>query len=67
MIEGQHKENKSIRLIQGKNSDWKELAWVCVGMANAHGGTIFIGLEDNEQNPPQSQQIPDHLIDKVRK
>ncbi|MFO7820577.1 MAG: ATP-binding protein [Lentisphaeria bacterium] len=67
MIEGQHKENKSLRLIQGKNSDWTELAWVCVGMANAHGGTIFIGLEDNENNPPQGQQIPDHLIDKVRK
>ncbi len=67
MIEGQHKDKKSLRLIQGSTADWSELAWSCVGMANAHGGTIIIGVEDGAQAPPPRQRIPDALVEQVRK
>lgn len=67
MTEGQHRDNKSLRLIRGNRADWRELAWVCVGMANAHGGTIAIGIEDDAEAPPPTQCVDDPLVDRLRK
>jgi ATP-dependent DNA helicase RecG len=67
MIEGQLQDKKSLRLIQGSRTDWSELAWVCVGMANAHGGTIVIGIENESEFPPAYQRIDDALVEAVRK
>lgn len=67
MLEGQHRDKKSLRLIQGGKADWSELAWVCVGMANAHGGDILLGIEDAADAPHRNQLIPDTLVEKVRK
>ena len=67
MIEGQHQDRKSLRIVRGRREDWRELAWVCVGMANAHGGTILIGVEDGTEAPPAGQQVDDALVDRVRK
>lgn len=67
MLEGQHRDNKSLRLIRGKTADWHELAWGCVGMANAHGGMLLLGIEDGCDKPPPSQRVPSALVDSVRK
>lgn len=67
MLEGQHQDKKSLRLVQGKSADWHEIAWVCVGMANAHGGTLYLGIEDKDDAPPKAQKVDTALIDTVCK
>ncbi|GHV71449.1 ATP-dependent DNA helicase [Spirochaetia bacterium] len=54
-------EKKSLRIVTGKTANWKELAKECVGFANARGGTIIIGIEDNGDIPPEDQQIDPQL------
>lgn len=66
-IEGQIADKKSLRMIEGKSADFEELAKDCVGLANAQGGRLLIGIEDNSQLPPAGQQIEMELLDKVRK
>jgi len=51
-IEGQIADKKSLRMIEGKSADFEELAKDCVGLANAQGGRLLIGIEDNSQLPP---------------
>ena len=58
-------DRKSLRSVQGKNPDWEELAKDCVAFANAKGGHIYIGIEDDCELPPASQTIPEHLLNKV--
>ena len=60
-------EKKSLKLFQSSNINWKDLARDCVGFANARGGTIVIGIEDNDELPPSNQKIPDKLIEQIRK
>jgi ATP-dependent DNA helicase RecG len=67
MLEGQHQDRKSLRLILGKTADWRELAWMSVGMANAHGGSLFLGIEDDAAAPPKSQTVTDAMVDAIRK
>jgi len=67
MMEGQQQEMKSLRLIQGIRANWSELAWVCVGMANAHGGTVLLGIEDHAEAPSAQQRVNDALVEAVRK
>ncbi len=66
-IEGQIADKKSLRMIEGKSADFEELAKDCVGLANAQGGRLLIGIEDNSQLPPAGQRIEMELSDKVRK
>lgn len=49
-------KKKSLKLFDKKNPDWKLLAKECVGFANARGGFIYIGIEDNEELPPFEQK-----------
>lgn len=67
MEETQHIEKKSIRIITGTNPDWKSLAKDCVCFANARGGVIFIGIEDDEALPPTDQKINSELPARIRK
>ena len=60
-------EKKSLKLIIGKTARFDEIAYECVGMANARGGHIYIGIENHEDLPPVSQKIDDALIEIVRK
>jgi len=66
-IEGQIADKKSLRMIEGKSADFEELARDCVGLANAQGGRLLIGIEDSSQFPPAGQRIEMERLDKVRK
>jgi ATP-dependent DNA helicase RecG len=68
MEENQNTEKKSIRFLQGKKTDWNELAKDCVCFANSIGGFIFIGIEDREMLPPSNQKIKDRTLpEKIHK
>ncbi len=62
MKESGNTEKKSIKFLERKNPDWDELARDCVCLANGHGGTIFIGIEENNSLPPKLQFIQDRNI-----
>lgn len=51
----------------GKTADWDELAKDAVAFANAKGGTLAIGIEDGEKEPPAGQVVDSALVDRVRK
>jgi len=55
--ETQFLEKKSLKVVTGKNPDWSELAKDCVCLANAKGGIIAIGIEDDSAEPPADQKI----------
>jgi len=61
MKEYQHFDKKSLKFIKSKSPDWDELAKDCVCFANAHGGKIIIGIEDDDDKPDNSQRIEDSL------
>ena len=53
-------EKKSLQLVQG-NPDWGPLVETCVAFANAEGGRLWVGVEDDADAPPQGQKIPAEL------
>lgn len=61
MIENSLYDRKSIRAITGKTADFPEVAKDCVAFANAQGGKIEFGIEDDETLPPASQMIDEKL------
>ncbi|KSW25053.1 MULTISPECIES: ATP-binding protein [unclassified Pseudomonas] len=65
--EGQLLDKKSLRAVSGKTADWVELAKDCVAFANATGGHLLIGIEDDQNDPPASQRIPVGLSDTLRR
>lgn len=65
--EGQMYDRKSIRYALGKRADHEGLAADCVGLANAQGGVIHLGIEDDSTAPLPSQQVPADLPDQLRK
>ncbi|MEW9625112.1 ATP-binding protein [Rhodanobacter geophilus] len=65
--EGQLLDKKSLRSVAGKTADWKELAKDCVAFANASGGHLLIGIEDDQGEPPADQRIPGDLADLIRR
>ncbi len=67
MEETQHIEKKSLRIVTGNSADWNELAKDCVCFANARGGVIYIGIEDDDKEPPAGQKIENTLPAKIRK
>lgn len=67
MEETQHIEKKSLRIVTGNSADWNELAKDCVCFANARGGIIYIGIEDDDSDAPVGQIIDNTLPDKIRK
>lgn len=67
MIENSLFDKKSLRLVHGKSTNLRDLAWDCVAFANAQGGIIAIGIEDNAMLPPAGQRIDNALVNKVNK
>lgn len=65
--EGQSLDQKSLRYALGKHADADGLACDCVGFANAAGGTILLGIEDGQDEPPEAQRIADDFADRLRK
>lgn len=66
-LEGQIRDQKSLRAVMGKTAEWKELAKDCVAFANSVGGKLVIGIEDGADQPPEGQTIPSGLTDTIRK
>jgi ATP-dependent DNA helicase RecG len=62
MEEGKLLDKKSLRFLKGRNTDWDELVKDCISFANAHGGSILIGIEDDDDSPPLNQRIEDKKI-----
>lgn len=60
-------DKKSLSIVTGSKSSLKELAKDCVCFANAQGGSIIIGIEDDSDMPPDGQVINDDLIEKINK
>lgn len=67
MKEGQLLDKKSIRYVLSKHKDAKALAADCVGFANASGGVIALGIEDDATVPPTDQKVSDDLPEALRK
>ena len=65
--ESQHLDRKSIRKVTGSTADFGELAQDCVCFANSAGGTLLIGIEDNDDAPPAGQRVDPALLDRIRK
>ncbi len=59
MEENKNIDKKSLKFLNGKNTDWNELAKDCVCFANGQGGFIYIGIEDKATLPPEKQIITD--------
>lgn len=66
-LEGQLRDQKSLRAVTGRTADWGELAKDCVAFANATGGQLLLGIEDGEDQPPAGQRIPADLPDTLRR
>lgn len=66
-LEGQIRDQKSLRAVTGRTADWKELAKDCVAFANSVGGKLILGVEDGADQPPAGQTIPAGLTDTIRK
>ena len=67
MQEGQEFDKKALAFLKEKNTDWDELAKDCVSFANATGGKIAIGIDDDASEPPATQIINSRWIDAIRK
>ena len=65
MVENKNIDKKSFRFLKGKNTDWDELAKDCVSFANAQGGFIIIGIENEESLPPIHQKVSDRNLPDV--
>jgi ATP-dependent DNA helicase RecG len=66
-LEGQLLDQKSLRAVTGKTADWNELAKDCVAFANATGGRLLLGIENDRHQPPADQRIPFDLPDTLRR
>ena len=58
MNENQTIEYKSIRKIRTGDNGFRDLSVTCVALANAQGGTIYVGYEDKTKEP-----LPDQHVD----
>jgi len=65
--ESTHYDRKSLRVVQGRNPDFYELALDCVAFATAYGGRIDIGIEDNDSEPAPNQRIDPDLPERIRR
>lgn len=67
MEENSRFDKKSIKTVLGKTANFVELAKDCVAFANANGGVLHIGIENDSDLPEKSQIIPDNLPEKIVK
>ena len=67
MKEGTLFDRKSLKTVIGKTKNFGELAKDCVAFANSRGGSLHIGIEDNQLLPPADQRVPKDLPDIIVK
>jgi ATP-dependent DNA helicase RecG len=67
MKENSRIDKKSLLALTKKNPNWDELAKDCVSFANAYGGKILFGIEDDADEPPIGQRIPTDLPSHLQK
>lgn len=67
MIENSQVDKKSLRTLTKRNPDWDELAKDAVCFANAYGGRLLFGIEDDKSEPPIDQKVPEDIIPKLVK
>ena len=67
MEEGTLFDKKSLKTVVGKNANFNELAKDCVAFANAKGGHIHIGIEDDSDLPAAGQRINQAIADQTVK
>ncbi len=69
MTEGTQIDKKSIRIfgLDPKKWSWRDIAADCAAFANARGGHIFFGIEDDAESPPPAQRIAKELPDRLVK
>jgi ATP-dependent DNA helicase RecG len=69
MFEGAQLDKKSIRIFgtNPKKWNWRDIAADCAGFANARGGHILFGVEDDADAPPSDQRIDPQLADQLTK
>ena len=65
--ENQLYDKKSLRVLKGGDQGLRDLASDCVAFANASGGHIDIGIEDDAHQPPPGQQVSDAQLLKLQK
>ena len=65
--EGQLFDKKSLRVLQDGERGLRELAADCVAMANASGGRLAIGVEDEAAHPPPGQRVTDDQLMRLNK
>lgn len=63
--EGSAFDKKSLRAVTGKTADWNELAKDAVAFANARGGDLLIGIEDDQDEPNPVQRIEPSVPDLI--
>lgn len=67
MEENINLDKKSLKFVTGKTADWGEIAKDCVSFANSRGGSVLIGIEDEENEPHANQKINRDLPQKIIK
>lgn len=65
--ETEHFDRKSLRKVVGRTPDWDALAGDCVAFANAAGGRIYVGIEDDDMAPPPTQTIHSGVPEQIKK
>ncbi|TYZ14400.1 hypothetical protein FY528_01330 [Hymenobacter lutimineralis] len=60
-------EKKSYRKAFGASPDLNDLAKTCVCLANAQGGSLLLGIEDKEEEPPVGQQLSQREVNELVK
>lgn len=65
--EGQLFDKKSLRVVKGGDQGLRALAADCVAMANANGGVLAIGIENDASQPPAGQRVTDDQLLKLQK
>ena len=67
MEENSKFDKKSLKTVTGRTANFGELAKDCVAFANANGGVISIGIEDDSSLPESTQVISETLPEKIVK
>jgi ATP-dependent DNA helicase RecG len=58
-------DKKSLLIVTGKSPQWDDVARHAIAFANAKGGVLDIGIEDDADAPPPDQQVDAQLPDRI--
>lgn len=60
-------DRKSIRVLHRGDAGLQELAKDCVAFANAHGGALHIGIENDATAPPPDQKVSEKQVQNIER